>query len=90
METTTAAPEIKLLATCCATQVSYTVTFAGAGADAAAVEYLTTRGATHAFEFADEDGSDFTTAPLLFAAMFPSCEHGLSEWLCAGPNHYPA
>lgn len=83
-------PKIQLLAHCCATQVSFTVTFAGTGADAAAADYMKTRGSTHDFVFADEDETDYMTAPLTFAAMFPSCEHGLSEWLCAGPNHYPA
>jgi hypothetical protein len=83
-------PKIQLLATCCATQVSYTVTFTGAGADAAAADYIRSRGATHAFALADEDETDYMTAPLTFAVIFPRCEHGLSEWLCAGPNHYPA
>jgi hypothetical protein len=26
----------------------------------------------------------------LVEARHEECEHGLSEWLCAGPNHYPA
>lgn len=21
--------------------------------------------------------------------LYPTCEHGLSAWLCAGPEHYP-
>lgn len=82
--------EIKLLATCDATAVEYTVTFTGAGADAAAAEYLTAREATHTFELPAEDQNDYTTAPLTFAAIFPFCEHGLNPALCAGPGHYPA
>src|SRR5688572_27284028 len=68
--------EIKLLATCDATAIEYTVTFTGAGADAAAAEYLTAREATHTFELPAEDENDYTTAPLTFAAIFPFCEHG--------------
>lgn len=85
-----AAAEVKLTAYCCGTGVSYAVTFTGAGADAAAADYIKTRGASHDFAFADDDANDYTTAPDTFAVMFPSCEHGLSEWLCSGPGHYPA
>lgn len=88
METAAPAP-VALEAHHCRNGVTYTVTFTGPGADAAAAEYMQARGATHAFALADED-LDWTAAPLTFAELFPSCEHGLSESLCAGPGHYPA
>lgn len=32
---------------------------------------------------------DFDLYPVLYDTLHPTCEHGLSERLCAGPNHYP-
>ena len=68
----------------CTDNHTYRVTFA---TDEQAFAYLRPLGATHAWFLTDElaEVSD-TMADFLW----PSCEHGLSAWLCAGPMHYPA
>lgn len=33
--------------------------------------------------------NDWSAFPLTSAALNPTCEHGLSLALCAGPGHYP-
>jgi hypothetical protein len=63
----------------------FTVRFVGDNVDARAAEYIKRKGKL-VFDIADDqlDGH-----PLTQEALYPSCEHGLSAWLCAGPGHYP-
>lgn len=43
----------------------------------------------HAFFEVEEAPIDFDLAPRLYDFLNPTCEHGLSAHLCAGPQHYP-
>lgn len=40
-------------------------------------------------DFVEDEGTDPIGAELL-EFLSPTCEHGLSLMLCAGPGHYPA
>lgn len=78
---------IALRATVCDRNQSYVVRFA---TDAQAVEYIARKGSTHAFSELEEEPVPEDAAGTL-EALYPSCHHGLSLWLCADPvNHYPA
>lgn len=80
--------KITLLAASCWNNVYFTVTFP---TEALAVDYVTTRGDHLAFfPFDDETPVDLDRYPALAEALFPSCEHGLSQQLCYGEGHYPA
>lgn len=79
---------IKLQATRCDTNATYTVTFC---TEAQAVEFYDRKKATHAFAECEDAPLTVAAAPSLLEALYPSCPHGLSLWLCADPiNHYPA
>lgn len=72
---------------------SYFVTFEGntaPDAEAQAVAFVERKQSTHAFH-APEDGDVMQRPaqyPTLHALLWPTCEHGLSEWNCHGPQHY--
>lgn len=66
----------------CATRHNYTVKFS---TEEQAVEFVKRKSSTCAFDH-DLDLWEF---PDLAEALYPTCEHGLSLSLCAGPNHYP-
>jgi hypothetical protein len=76
-----------ILATNVKIEHEYRVIFTGPNADAMAVAWIKAHQSTHAIG-ADDD-FDWQTYPLTAEALNPTCEHGLSERLCAGPNHYP-
>jgi hypothetical protein len=61
------------------------VTFA---TDAQGAAYIETH--RHLVLSIDQEDPAWDNAPLMLGAMYPSCEHGLSLHLCAGPGHYPA
>jgi hypothetical protein len=63
----------------------FTARFIGPNADAIAAEYIKRKG--HLVIMCDDEQLD--NYPLTYNALYPSCEHGLSLSLCAGPNHYP-
>ncbi len=62
------------------------VVFDGPGADFRAVEFMKRK--PH-LTFYPDDSYDPQDFPLVDEVFNPSCEHGLSLSLCAGPNHYP-
>ena len=62
------------------------VIFEGPNADKMAADYIGRKG--HLVIQADHD-ADLSSFPLTEEALYPSCEHGLSASLCAGPDHYP-
>ena len=66
----------------CALRRSYNVTFS---TEEQAVAYIAARQSTHAFHCE----ADLTGLDALAEALYPTCEHGLSLQLCAGPGHYP-
>ncbi|AVD99370.1 hypothetical protein SEA_BILLNYE_198 [Streptomyces phage BillNye] len=63
----------------------FTVRFLGGNLDARAANYVKRN--VHLVFLIDDDQLD--GHPLLQEALYPSCEHGLSLSLCAGPGHYP-
>ncbi|QIN94171.1 hypothetical protein PP459_gp062 [Streptomyces phage Wakanda] len=63
----------------------FTARFVGDNADAMAADYIKRKG--YLVFMHDDDQLDDN--PLTQEALYPSCEHGLSASLCAGPNHYP-
>lgn len=85
----TTATAIRFEVHICAERRSYFVTFS---TEAQALAYLTPRGATHASWPATEADAErvMDTWPLMADKLWPTCEHGLSASLCAGPGHYPA
>lgn len=81
--------EIHLEAVVCATSHYYDVIFEGPNAEGMALDYIDQRGRTHAFHVPDEHPLP-ARYERLWDYLFPSCDHGLSLWLCADPiNHYP-
>lgn len=81
---------IHLDAHVCATRHNYRVIFEGPHAETMALVYLRLRGRTHAFHEVDDHLIDPDRYPRLFERLYPTCPHGLSEWLCEHPiNHYP-
>ncbi len=76
---------VALMAHNCELRTNYRVTFA---TEDLATKYVAERTATHAFsEIGNEPIADEFVK--LIEMLHPTCEHGLSESLCAGPNHYP-
>ena len=73
----------------CAQRRSYVVRFFGDDADKNAMAYLADKGSTHAWHPVYEEPVDFDRFPALNEFLYPTCEHGLSLALCAGPQHYP-
>ena len=70
----------------CAARRTYRATFT---TEAQAIDFITERSSTHAFWTVDSTPiPDGCTA--LLDTLYPTCEHGLSDALCAGPGHYPA
>lgn len=70
----------------CDQRRSYRATFCR---DEDAAAFIAARGATHAFTILNDEDDDLDAFPATLDVLFPSCEHGLSAWLCAGPGHYP-
>ena len=60
------------------------VIFEGPNADRMAADYIARKG-----YLVIEEDQDLINYPLTAEALYPSCEHGLSLSLCAGPGHYP-
>ncbi|WIC90175.1 hypothetical protein SEA_VROOMVROOM_25 [Arthrobacter phage VroomVroom] len=63
----------------------YRVIFQGPQADAMAAEYIKTRPGHFDLDYEDWEPAEI---PLTMEALDPTCEHGLSSRLCAGPGHY--
>lgn len=61
------------------------VIFDGPNADSMAADYISRKGHL-VIEAEDYNPESF---PKVEEALYPSCEHGLSASLCAGPGHYP-
>jgi hypothetical protein len=63
---------------------------ATAAADAAAARFFR-RASTLATGHAAHVDEDATAVlgPAMTGVFYPTCEHGLSARLCAGPGHYP-
>ena len=70
------------------TDISSRPTFYGPEAEAHAVAFIERKSSTCAFFEVEETEIDLRF-PLLLDKLYPSCEHGLSLNLCAGPGHYP-
>lgn len=81
-------PDLALQVHVCARRFFYKVTFTGPNADARAAAFIEGRSSTCAFELWDDE-TDMVLFPLTAEALWPTCEHGLSLALCAGPGHYP-
>lgn len=64
---------------------SFTVTFA---TEASAVDYVNRKRSYCAFWTRDDSALDEFGE--LLDVLYPTCEHGLSEILCMGPDHYPS
>jgi hypothetical protein len=62
------------------------VTFEGPNADTMAAVYIRDHGY---LAISGDDGNAWDNFPLATAQLYPSCVHGMSLWLCAGPDHYP-
>ena len=73
----------------CNERRGYNVIWEGPNAEADALKYITDRGRTHAVWERESDPVGLEYGKLL-DYLYPTCEHGLSEWLCEGPNHYPS
>lgn len=71
--------------------VYFRVTFTGSDAERHALAYMDRKGATHAIDEINDEALwvDPLTYPTLYGRLHPQCEHGLSESLCEGPQHYP-
>jgi hypothetical protein len=85
MTTTESLPEISLWMHHCKNRNSYRAIFA---TEEQALSYLADRGMTHAWGEMEEEPIDQRYERLL-TFLYPICEHGLSEALCEGPQHYP-
>jgi hypothetical protein len=81
--------EITLEMHICDQRRSYLVTFEGPNAEAWALRYIEARGSTHAVHEVEDKPFDVDKYPTLYDLLYPTCEHGLSAWLCEGPQHYP-
>lgn len=88
MNTETTYPEgsVTLDAIICKGHHRYSVTFA---TEDQAITYVMARRSTHAF-YNSEVNPLCNGWENLAEILYPTCEHGLSESLCAGPDHYPA
>jgi hypothetical protein len=73
-----------LLIHVCARRRAYRVTFA---TEDQALAWLGARSSTHAWEEVD-GGSVPESWSRLLDYLYPLCEHGMSESLCEGPDHY--
>lgn len=70
---------------------SYRVTFRN---EDQALAFIAARTTTHTFSEVEDKLIDFGAPDAwknvkLSAVLYPSCEHGMSLDLCAGPQHYP-
>lgn len=86
--TATTAPEIRLHCRACQIGGGYVVVFDGPDPEPVALAYLEARRSTHSVAELDDAPIDDRYEKLL-ALLYPTCEHGLSESLCAGLGHYP-
>lgn len=72
----------------CANRHGYRVTFEeGPGVEERALAWINERGMTHAI-FEVEESPIPTCYGKLLDLLYPTCSHGMSLWLCEGPNHY--
>ena len=55
--------------------------------EAQAIAFIDRKSTTSVFTL--DETINHIDFPALFEKLFPSCEHGLSDSLCAGPQHYP-
>jgi hypothetical protein len=87
MATTATAKDLRLTVYTRGGWHRYAAVFTGPNADAMAVAFIEARSKTCSFGVDEE--FDHEVFPLTDACLNPTCEHGLSERLCAGPGHYP-
>lgn len=66
------------------THVTYDARFTN---EAQAIDFIDRK--SHNSVFTLDENINHFDFPALFEKLFPSCEHGLSDSLCAGPQHYP-
>lgn len=76
----------------CDQRRSYKATFTGPEADALAAQFIKDKNATcnHVCYPWDQEDEVWATADLTVAALYPTCEHGMSLSLCYGPYHFPS
>jgi hypothetical protein len=72
----------------CDQRRSFRVTFTGPDAEAHALAFLAPRCSTHATHEIENEPIDSDAFPLLYAYLYPECEHGMSLSNCYGPQHY--
>jgi hypothetical protein len=65
------------------------VEFRGPQAEDFALNYIERKSTTCDFSEREDEPIDYDLHPRLYRKLNPLCEHGLSAWLCAGPQHYP-
>lgn len=89
MDTLTAPVTVTLTVHVCDQRRAYPLV-AAVGSDDRLAAFITRHQATHAIDVdTDTDLSILLVHfPATYAALFPSCEHGLSADLCGGPMHY--
>ncbi len=78
---------VQIMLHICAERRAYRVTWTGRPAEVAqrVITFLESKKETHAWDILE-------LPPALHdleAWLYPTCEHGLSLELCAGPQHYP-
>jgi hypothetical protein len=52
-----------------------------------ALEFIARKSRTHAF-YETENSEIKAEHKRLIELLYPTCIHGLSEWLCTGPMHF--
>lgn len=86
----------------CDQRRSYMATFANGFQAVAKLKALTARDKAQGYEFGNHAWYELEDDPItpqvgpisedalfLHEFLYPSCEHGLSLAMCAGPGHYP-
>lgn len=88
-KTASPAESIALEIHICDQRRSYLAHFEGPDAETMALQFIEPRGMTHAIYELESEPFDYYRYPKLYDFLYPTCEHGLSANLCAGPSHYP-
>ena len=80
---------ISLEMTSCFTGNTYIVKFLGEDAEDKALEFFDKKKVDHAISEAEGDFIDQGYGRII-EKLYPTCIHGMSEWLCEDPvTHYP-
>ena len=65
---------------------SYIATFSD---EQQTLDFCRRKESTCAIQEIEDAPINFDQFPALGNYLYPRCEHGLSDWLCNGPSHYP-